>query len=158
VSLECVECVFPWCTVRLHLSSSKKRKHQHSFHQTFDRLNQPWRTSRETSNLQRPCLLTPQAAHSSLTQNGPTSFWGRQLTSIGSSPLSFNYQRQEKLGDFELVAGSVSPAQTVKSHSEWVIAYDSALEAMIYVFPHHFTKLAAYRKYVKKFFASFPVS
>ncbi|KAF5376292.1 hypothetical protein D9615_008534 [Tricholomella constricta] len=98
------------------------------------------------------CPQFPGTEWSSLLSGKAVDF-DRVLSSLYS--VSFDDQRRERLGHLEIVAGPTAPARTVRTHSEWVIACDSAWEAMIYVFPHRAAELAAYGKYVKQLFASF---
>ncbi|RDB27518.1 hypothetical protein Hypma_003768 [Hypsizygus marmoreus] len=88
--------------------------------------------------------LCPQFPDSEWTNllSGKAVDFDRVLASLYS--VSFDEQRREKLGDFELIAGSAVPARTVRSHSEWVIACDSAWEATLFVFPHRAAELVEY--------------
>ncbi|KAF5377223.1 hypothetical protein D9615_006397 [Tricholomella constricta] len=98
------------------------------------------------------CPQFPDTEWVSLLSGRAVDF-DRVLSALYS--VSFDEQRREKFGHLEIIAGPSAPARAVRTHSEWVIACDSAWEATIYVFPHRSAELAAYGKYVKQLFASF---
>jgi hypothetical protein len=56
----------------------------------------------------------------------------------------------------ELLHGSSVPAKTVKTHGDWVIAWDYLVDATLFVFKHRKSELQAYGKHVQRYFASLP--
>ncbi|KAF5379704.1 hypothetical protein D9615_005677 [Tricholomella constricta] len=87
------------------------------------------------------CPQFPDTEWTSLLSGKAVDF-DRVLSGLYS--VSFDDQRRERLGHLEIVAGPSAPARVVRTHSEWVIACDSAWEATVYVFPHRSAELAAY--------------
>jgi len=64
-------------------------------------------------------------------------------------------RRKERLGALEIAVGASAPAKVVRSHSDWTIAWESYLDAAIFVFPNRQTELNAYGKFVRQLFTSF---
>ena len=56
----------------------------------------------------------------------------------------------------ELLHGTSAPAKTVKTHGDWVIAWEAAVEATLFVFKHRQQELSLYGKHIQRFFASLP--
>lgn len=56
--------------------------------------------------------------------------------------------------NIELLHGSLTPAKTVKTHGDWVIAWDCLVDATLFVFKHGKQELQAYSKHVQRYFAS----
>ena len=65
-------------------------------------------------------------------------------------------RKREKVGTFEFVVGSCTPAKTVRSHSDWTIAWDGYVEALLFAFPHRNSELIAYAKFIRQLFTSMP--
>ncbi|EDR00637.1 uncharacterized protein LACBIDRAFT_313122 [Laccaria bicolor S238N-H82] len=65
-------------------------------------------------------------------------------------------RKREKVGTLEFVVGSCTPAKTVRSHSDWTIAWDGYVEALLFVFPHRNSELIAYAKFIRQLFTSMP--
>jgi len=66
-------------------------------------------------------------------------------------------KKTERLGELEITVGSTSPAKTVKTHGDWVTAWEPTVEATIYVFPHRENELKRYGKYILQLFSALPV-
>lgn len=66
-------------------------------------------------------------------------------------------KKTERLGELEIAIGSTSPAKTVKTHGEWITAWDPTVEATVYVFPHREVELKRYGKYILQLFSALPV-
>jgi hypothetical protein len=66
-------------------------------------------------------------------------------------------KKTERLGELEIAVGSTSPAKTVKTHGEWITAWDPTVEATVYVFPHRENELKRYGKYILQLFSALPV-
>ena len=58
--------------------------------------------------------------------------------------------------DIGLLHGSAAPAKTVKTHGDWVIAWDCLVDATLFVFKHRKQELQSYGKHVQRYFASLP--
>jgi hypothetical protein len=56
----------------------------------------------------------------------------------------------------ELLHGTSVPAKTVKTHGDWVIAWDCTVDATLFVFKHRKQELQAYGKHIQRYFASLP--
>jgi hypothetical protein len=76
----------------------------------------------------------------------------------GQYSVTHNDKRTEKMGEVEVIIGSSIPARTVKTHGDWVIAWDQTVEATVFVFPHRAGELQAYGKHIRQLFASFPAN
>ncbi|KDR73955.1 hypothetical protein GALMADRAFT_141716 [Galerina marginata CBS 339.88] len=74
----------------------------------------------------------------------------------GVYSLAADDRRREHVGSLELVLGTSAPAKNVRSHSEWVIAFDILVDATVYAFPHRKAELTSYGKYIKQLFTAFP--
>ncbi|KAF8952486.1 hypothetical protein BDZ97DRAFT_1597956, partial [Flammula alnicola] len=74
----------------------------------------------------------------------------------GVYSLAPDERRRERMGPFEVVVGSSAPAKVVRSHSDWVIAWDQYIDAVIYVFPHRQPELVHYGKFLRQLFTSVP--
>jgi hypothetical protein len=71
--------------------------------------------------------------------------------------ISHNTGEVIELGkDLELLHGSSVPAKTVKTHGDWVIAWDCLVDATLFVFKHRKSELQAYGKHIQRYFASLP--
>jgi hypothetical protein len=58
--------------------------------------------------------------------------------------------------NLELLHGSSAPAKSVKTHGDWVIAWDSLVDATLFMFRHKKPELQAYGKHIQRYFASLP--
>jgi hypothetical protein len=58
--------------------------------------------------------------------------------------------------NLELLHGSSAPAKSVRTHGDWVIAWDSLVDATLFVFKHRRSELQAYGKHIQRYFASLP--
>ncbi|KAF8954819.1 hypothetical protein BDZ97DRAFT_1604203, partial [Flammula alnicola] len=74
----------------------------------------------------------------------------------GVYSLAPDERRRERMGPFEVVVGSSAPAKVVRSHSDWVIAWDQFIDAVVYVFPHRQSELIHYGKFLRQLFTSIP--
>ncbi|KAF8237303.1 hypothetical protein L208DRAFT_1228818, partial [Tricholoma matsutake] len=45
----------------------------------------------------------------------------------------------------------------VRTHSNWIIAWEALLKAELFIFGHHRQELSLYSKHIQCFFASLPV-
>ena len=72
--------------------------------------------------------------------------------------LSHNTSEVIELGkDVEILHGSSAPAKTVKTHGDWVIAWDNTVEATLFVFKHRRSELLSYGRHIQHYFAALPV-
>jgi hypothetical protein len=55
---------------------------------------------------------------------------------LGLFAISSEQKLKEKVGELEIAVRSSTAAKTVKSHGEWITAWDPTVEATTYVFPH----------------------
>jgi hypothetical protein len=58
--------------------------------------------------------------------------------------------------DIELLHGSFAPAKTVKTHGDWIIAWDCLVDATLFIFKHRKSELQSYGKHIQRYFASLP--
>lgn len=72
--------------------------------------------------------------------------------------VAHDNRRTEHIGELELVIGSTKPARVVDTHGKWVIAWDQAVDATTFVFPHRTSELREYGRHISQLFASFPDS
>ena len=49
-----------------------------------------------------------------------------------------------------------APAKTVKTHGDWVIAWEALIDATLFIFKHQRLKLQLYGRHIQWFFASIP--
>jgi hypothetical protein len=54
----------------------------------------------------------------------------------------------------EILHGSSKPAETVKTHGEWVIAWNALVDTTLFVFDHRDQELKEYRSHIMHYFAS----
>jgi hypothetical protein len=74
----------------------------------------------------------------------------------GLFSISQEQKYKEKVGQLEIAVGLSAPAKSVKTHGEWVTAWDPTVEATTYAFPHRELELKRYGKYILQFFAALP--
>ena len=82
------------------------------------------------------------------------------MTSITSSPTYTVYHSSNKIVELgkhiELLHGSSTPEKTVKTHGDWVIAWDCLVDATLFMFKHRRQELQTYGKHIQHYFASLP--
>jgi hypothetical protein len=66
-------------------------------------------------------------------------------------------RRAEWIRDLEIGFGTAAPTKSVKTHGDWVSAWQPTVEATGYMFPHRESKLRAYGKHILQLFAASPV-
>ena len=76
----------------------------------------------------------------------------------GQYSVAHDERRTEQFGNLEVIVGTVKPARIVDTHGKWVIAWDQAVDATTYVFPHRSSELRDYGRHITQLFASFPDS
>jgi hypothetical protein len=59
----------------------------------------------------------------------------------------------EKFGDFEISFGAVEPTKVVKNGGDWTIAWNRAVRATAFAFPHRVHELTCYGEYIVSLFA-----
>ena len=59
-----------------------------------------------------------------------------------------------RLGSTEILLGHTEPVKRVQTSSEWTSAWDTTVEAYLFVFPHRETELRQYGSYIKREFSS----
>ena len=74
----------------------------------------------------------------------------------GQYSISQDDRRTERIGEIEFIVGSIKPDKTVNTHGKWLIAWDQAVEATTYIFPHRALELREYGKHITQLFTSFP--
>ncbi|KAF8811015.1 hypothetical protein BYT27DRAFT_7090511, partial [Phlegmacium glaucopus] len=57
----------------------------------------------------------------------------------------------------ELFHSPSKPAKSVKTHGDWVIAWDSLVDATLFIFEHRRLELQLYSKHIQRYFASLPI-
>ncbi|KAL1739559.1 hypothetical protein HDZ31DRAFT_85844 [Schizophyllum fasciatum] len=129
---------------------------------------------RKTSAILENISREPRVARASLLNNDgrpqfPESEWenmlnGRaiNLDTVASSEhsIEIDFKTSEKVGDFELVftpgSSSATPSKVVKSHSDYIIAWDRTVAAYEFVFEHRHDELRDYTRHILQLFKSFP--
>ncbi|TFY54350.1 hypothetical protein EVG20_g9737 [Dentipellis fragilis] len=66
--------------------------------------------------------------------------------------VSINTKRKERIGSIEFTVDAIAPGKTVRSHGDWVIAWERTHSATAFVFPHRMSELFAYGAHVSQFF------
>ncbi|KAL1698141.1 hypothetical protein EV121DRAFT_297514 [Schizophyllum commune] len=136
---------------------------------------QPARESvRKTSAILENISREPCVARASLLNNEgrpqyPESEWDNMLNGravnldiVVSSEhsIEIDVKTSEKVGDFELVftpsSSSATPSKVVKSHSDYIIAWDRTVAAYEFIFEHRHDKLRDYTRHIFQLFKSFP--
>jgi hypothetical protein len=127
---------------------------------------------RETLQILDNIARDPKVAKISLVNSArcpefPSSEWdnilaGRSINLdhvlASGYAVTHDEKRTERIGDLELVLGPSKPARSVDTHGKWVIAWERASDALVYVFPHCCNELRDYGSYIKRLFAAFPES
>ncbi|KAJ3506134.1 hypothetical protein NLJ89_g7034 [Agrocybe chaxingu] len=75
----------------------------------------------------------------------------------GVYSIDSDSRKRERLGSLEVIVGGGNPLRTIRTHSDWVIAWDVFVQAVLYVFPHRSNELTAYGKFIRQLFTSVPV-
>jgi hypothetical protein len=77
------------------------------------------------------------------------------LDAVLSGQLSTtqNDPKIEKLGDLEISFGAVEPNKLVKNGGDWSIAWNRAVRAVVFAFPHRMQELTSYGEYIVNLFA-----
>jgi hypothetical protein len=65
-------------------------------------------------------------------------------------------RRIERIGDIKISVGHSTPAKTIRTHGDWVIAWDRVVEATTFAFPHRERELRTYGKYITQLFSAVP--
>ena len=112
-----------------------------------------------------PKLAKSSLLNSSRLPQFPDSEWANLITGqavdldhvlAGQYSVAHDERRTERIGELEVIVGSARPARIVDTHGKWVIAWDQAVEATTYIFPHRSTELRDYGRHISQLFASFP--
>jgi hypothetical protein len=61
--------------------------------------------------------------------------------------------RIEKIGDLEITYGAAEPTKLVKNGGDWSIAWNRAVRAILFAFPHRTQELASYGEYIINLFS-----
>jgi hypothetical protein len=59
----------------------------------------------------------------------------------------------EKFGDFEISFGAVEPTKVVKNGGDWTIAWNRAVRATTFAFPHRVSELTSYGEFIVNLFS-----
>ena len=59
--------------------------------------------------------------------------------------------------NLELLHGSSVPAKTVKTHGDWVIAWEALVDATLFIFKHRRLEIQSYGRHIQRYFASIPL-
>ena len=122
---------------------------------------------RRTLKLVETYTIDPKATKRSLVNEldcpeFPDSEWkniiaGRavNLDAVLSGQLSTTHDdpKVEKFGDLEITFGAVEPTKIVKNGGDWSIAWNRAVRATLFAFPHRVQELSSYREYIINLFA-----
>jgi len=54
----------------------------------------------------------------------------------GLFSVSQDNKKTEQIGELEIAVGPSAPAKVVRTHGDWITAWDLTIEATIYIFPH----------------------
>ena len=124
----------------------------HTLLENFSR--DPKRAQSSLLNCNRPIPQFPPSEWLNLLSGNAID-----LNNVLSNVYSLSHSTSDvvKLGkDLELLHGSSAPAKTVKTHGDWVIAWDSLVKATLFVFKHRKSELLSYRKHIQRYFSSLP--
>ena len=113
--------------------------------------------------------VDPKAAKRSLTNQPdcpefPDSEWKNVISESGravnldavlSGQLSTTNDelKVEKFGDIEVSFGAVEPSKVVKNGGDWSIAWNRAVRAIVFAFPHRLQELTSYGEYIINLFS-----
>ena len=103
-------------------------------------------------NCSLPVLQIPPAEWLNLL-NGNTI----DLDHVFSNIYTVSYDTRDVVElsrNVELLHRSSTLAKTVKTHGDWVIAWDCLVDAILFVFKHRKQELQAYSKHIQRYFAS----
>ena len=124
-------------------------------------------TLSKTLKLIEAYTIDPKATKRSLVNEPdcpefPDSEWkniifGRavNLDAVLSGQLSTTQDEPkiEKFGDLEITFGAVEPTKHVKNAGDWTIAWNRAIRAIIFAFPHRIQELTSYGEYIVNLFS-----
>ncbi|KAF8811693.1 hypothetical protein BYT27DRAFT_7088932 [Phlegmacium glaucopus] len=105
-------------------------------------------------NCNRPIPQFPQAEWLNLLSGNAID-----LNHVFSNIYTTSYKTKDtiELGrNVELLHGSSTSAKTVKTHGDWVIAWDCMADAVLFVFRHRKQEMQLYSKHIQRYFASLP--
>ena len=114
-----------------------------------------WWARSSLLNYNRPIPQFPQAEWLNLLNRNAIN-----LDHVFSNVYTVSYNSRDvvKLGkNVKLLHGSSSPAKTIKTHGDWVIAWDFLVNATVFMFKHRKLELQTYGKHIQRFFAFLPV-
>jgi len=96
----------------------------------------------------------------------PDSEWGNLLGGksvdfdhvlSGMYSISHDDKEAQPIGrGLEIIRGSAKPAKSVRTHGEWIMAFNAYVEATLFIFPHREHELRAYGNHIMRYFASTP--
>jgi hypothetical protein len=124
----------------------------HSLLENFSRVVKKARSS--LLNCDRPIPQFPQAEWLNLLSGNAVD-----LDHVFSNiyTVSHNSNNIIELGkSVELLHGSSTPTKVVKTHGDWVIAWDCLVDATLFMFKHRRSELQSYGKHIQQLFASLP--
>ncbi|KAF8810157.1 hypothetical protein BYT27DRAFT_7254100 [Phlegmacium glaucopus] len=143
------------------MSSKRQTKaQQHPFLHHYRKPNLCSRISLTTSNEHDPPCSTvpipqfPQAEWLNLLSGNAVD-----LDHVFSNIYTVSFKTRDtiELGkNIELLHDSSTPAKSVETHGDWVIAWDCMVNAIFFVFEHRKQELQLYGKHIQRYFASLP--
>jgi hypothetical protein len=96
----------------------------------------------------------------------PDSEWGSLLSGksvdfdhVLSSMYSVSHDNRESqpLGkELEIIGGTSKPARAVRTHGEWIMAFNAYVDAALFIFAHRERELRGYGNHIMRYFASMP--
>jgi len=147
----------PWCEtdgpeVGPDQALSPSLQKTHALLENFSRdVKQAWSS---LLNCNRALPQFPQSEWLNLL-NGNAVDLDHVLSNIYTT--SHNNKETIELGkNVEILHGVSAPAKTVKTHGDWVIAWDATVNATEFIFRHRKQELQLYGKHVQCYFASLP--
>jgi hypothetical protein len=124
------------------------------------------RTQAALENFSRdPKLAKTSLLNSARLPQFPDSEWTNLITGravdldhvlASQYSVAHDDRRTEHIGELEFIIGSAKPARVVDTHGKWVIAWDQAVDATTFIFPHRASELREYGRHISQLFASFP--
>ena len=97
----------------------------------------------------------------------PDSEWGNLLAGkavdldhvlSGMHSVNIDDGETQSIGKgLEILRVSSKPARSVHTHGEWIMAFNSCVEATTFIFPHRGPELRTYGNHIMRYFASSPV-
>ena len=85
--------------------------------------------------------------------------WAVDLDHVlsGTHTIAHEQHITEQVGGIQVSTGSRKPSKTVKTHGDWVIAWNNASEVIVHLFEHCHGELNKYTKCINQLFATYPV-